>query len=113
MSVSPQRYFVNTGTRAVKSVRVSIHGIDPEFTVQPRWMEDGRIVHHIETAEDFKLGTELELDPRGAYMKELKADLFVVMVPVRGTQDKTHLTVGLHATRARAEQQIVRLRLLQ
>ena len=101
-------FFAVVGARAIKSVRVAIRGIDPEYTIGPRWQEDGRIVHHIETAVDLEPGTILELDPRAARVKEVKSDIFVVMLDLP-TLKGAHLTVGLHATRARAEEQVERL----
>lgn len=111
MAIAPLYYAV-AGVRAVKSIRVAIHGFDPEYTVQPRWMEDGRIVHHIETEEKVEPGRKLFVEPRMAEIKEIKPDLFVVKLNVTNLYG-SHLTVGLHATRERAEQQVARLKKLR
>lgn len=105
-------YYAVAGARAVKSIRVAIHGFDPEYTVQPRWMEEGRIVHHVETEEKIEPGKKLFVEPHLAKIKEIRPDLFVVMLDITNHYG-SHLTVGLHATRERADQQVERLKKLR
>lgn len=109
------KFYAVAGERAVKSVVLTeLVGISTEFTVEPRWMKDGKPVLHVEVDDFVSPGKKLHLEPLFARASNPKnTNLWAVMVPVTNLRQHCHVTVGLHRTKAEAEAQLQRLRALE